>query len=148
MSGYSVRRFRNSDAGFVSEMENRCFSTPMPWEYIASIPQKENTIFVVCEDDDGRLAGYAGMMWVLDEGSVISIAVEDKHRNEGLGSLLMQALKEYALDLELSSLTLELRSSNLPAKRLYEKNGFSVCGNMKNYYSYPKEDAIIMTCYF
>ena len=43
-----------------------------------------------------------------------------------------------------SSLTLEVRSSNLGAIALYEKLGFTQVGLRKNYYRNPKEDALIL----
>lgn len=148
MEKLSVREFDKRDADFLSRIEEEYFSSPMSGEYIESIPEKKNTCFFVCEEDNGIIAGYAGMMWVLDEGSIISIAVEEAKRKAGIGTMLLEALFEKSLELELASLTLEVRSGNSPAIHLYEKNGFTVCGRMKNYYSYPKEDAIIMTRYF
>ncbi len=36
---------------------------------------------------------------------------------------------------------LEVRRSNLPAQRLYERLGFTVADVRRNYYSQPEEDA-------
>ena len=47
----------------------------------------------------------------------------------------------------LAFMTLEVRESNLPAIRLYEKHGFAVVGKRKNNYDLPKEDALLMTCF-
>jgi ribosomal-protein-alanine N-acetyltransferase len=41
-------------------------------------------------------------------------------------------------------LVLEVRASNDPAIKLYEKLEFAQIGRRKNYYRNPKEDAIIM----
>ena len=48
----------------------------------------------------------------------------------------------------LAFLTLEVRESNLPAIRLYEKLGFQVVGRRKNYYREEHEDALLMTVEF
>ena len=45
-------------------------------------------------------------------------------------------------------LRLEVRGSNLAARRLYEKNGFETVGKRKNYYEKPTEDAILMSKFF
>mgnify|MGYP002582415600 FL=1 len=45
-------------------------------------------------------------------------------------------------------MTLEVRESNLAARRLYEKNGFEIVGKRKNYYEKPAEDAILMSKFF
>ena len=52
----------------------------------------------------------------------------------------MEELKER----DSHSLTLEVRSSNAPARALYEKLGFAQVGRRPNYYRNPKEDALIL----
>jgi ribosomal-protein-alanine N-acetyltransferase len=41
-------------------------------------------------------------------------------------------------------IVLEVRASNAGAARLYERNGFVPGGIRRNYYSRPREDAIVM----
>ena len=40
--------------------------------------------------------------------------------------------------------TLEVRQSNFPAQRLYERFGFTVAGVRRGYYTSPVEDALIL----
>jgi ribosomal-protein-alanine N-acetyltransferase len=40
--------------------------------------------------------------------------------------------------------TLEVRRSNEPARRLYERLGFSIAGVRRAYYSHPVEDALVL----
>ena len=40
--------------------------------------------------------------------------------------------------------TLEVRRSNVPAQRLYERFGFAVAGVRRGYYSSPVEDALVL----
>ena len=40
--------------------------------------------------------------------------------------------------------TLEVKESNIPARSVYEKFGFTYHGRRKNYYQHDKEDALIM----
>ena len=40
--------------------------------------------------------------------------------------------------------TLEVRRSNEPARRLYDRFGFSVAGVRRAYYTNPVEDAIVL----
>ena len=54
---------------------------------------------------------------------------------------------ERSNELNLSFVTLEVRESNDPAKMLYAKHGFEVVGLRKNYYTKPKENAVLMTVY-
>ena len=40
---------------------------------------------------------------------------------------------------------LEVRRSNVPAQRLYQRLGFAVAGVRRNYYTHPEEDALVLT---
>lgn len=97
---------------------------------------------------DGRFVGHGGFTAVLDEGYITNIAVHPDFRRKGIAHALTDSLKSEAEKLKLSFLTLEVRESNLAAIKLYEKSGFQVVGKRKNFYSDPKEDAILMTFYF
>lgn len=94
------------------------------------------------------LVGHGGFTAVLDEGYITNIAIHPDHRRKGIALRLTEALKLEGEKLELSFLTLEVRESNLAAIKLYEKAGFETVAKRKNFYSDPKEDAILMTYYF
>ena len=53
-----------------------------------------------------------------------------------------------AQTLAASRILLEVRESNLAARRLYEKHGFRESGRRPKYYSNPIEDAILYTLRF
>ena len=97
---------------------------------------------------DDQFVGHGGFTSVLDEGYITNIAVHPDHRRKGIAFQLTENLKAKAQSLELSFLTLEVRESNLAAIKLYEKAGFETVAKRKNFYSDPKEDAILMTYYF
>ena len=61
---------------------------------------------------------------------------------------LTEAMCRSAREKGLAFLTLEVRESNLPARRLYESCGFCTAAVRKNYYERPREDAVLMTAYF
>lgn len=84
--------------------------------------------------DDGRLVAYGGFAQVLDEGHIMNIAVARDCRGKGLGSLVLAQFFTKAVNLGIKSFTLEVRESNLPAKKLYEKAGFVSEGVRKGYY--------------
>jgi ribosomal-protein-alanine N-acetyltransferase len=69
-------------------------------------------------------------------------------RRRGIGRALTLSLCAEARERDLAFLTLEVRESNLPARRLYESCGFADVGVRKNYYEKPREDAVLMTCTF
>ena len=97
---------------------------------------------------DGRVIGYIGMSFVLDEGYIYNVAVEKSSRKKGAGSALIQTLVNYGKKNGFAFLTLEVRESNTAARSLYSSFGFIKVGERKKYYSDPVENAVLMTLYF
>jgi len=92
---------------------------------------------------DNKIVGFAGIIPVLDEADISNIVIHKNLRNQKIGSLLFEALIDLAISLNLKTLNLEVRESNIPAIKLYEKYGFKTCGIRKNYYK-NTENAILM----
>ena len=61
----------------------------------------------------------------------------------GVADRLMQSLINRATSEAASRLVLEVRESNLPARRHYEKHGFCEVGRRLHYYQNPPDDAIL-----
>jgi ribosomal-protein-alanine N-acetyltransferase len=93
---------------------------------------------------DNKTVGFAGVWTIVDEGHITNIAVHPEFREKGIGSALVKSLIDHSKGWGCSSLTLEVRASNTPAKNLYKKFGFVEEGVRKKYYQDNKEDAIIM----
>lgn len=128
-------------------MEQQCFSVPWTHEQLMAQLSDFMHIFLAAEDENGRAVGYAGLMYVLDEGYISNVAVSPDRRREGIADMLLAELYERAKAKKLSFLTLEVRESNIPAQSLYKKHGYTEVGRRKAYYSRPKEDAVLMTCF-
>lgn len=126
-------------------LEKSCFSLPWTLEQLKSQLPDENHIFLAALSPEGRVLGYVGISFILDEGYISNVAVAPEHRRRGIGAGLVRALLERAERLRLAFVTLEVRESNLGARALYEKLGFETVGRRKNYYSLPREDALLMT---
>ncbi len=89
--------------------------------------------------------GYGGFWLIIDEAHICTLAVHPDWRGQGFGELLLLQMVDHATALNASVATLEVRTSNLVAQRLYRKYGFEVVGLRKGYYSDNHEDALIMT---
>ena len=76
---------------------------------------------------------------------MMNVAVHPDYRRRGIAEKLIMALVQALKERKSHWLMLEVRASNEPAIKLYEKLGFSEVGRRKNYYDSPKEDAILMT---
>lgn len=137
----------NNYANDIYEIEKECFSEPWSLKGIKDTIDNENSYFVVCELGNS-IIGYAGMYVVCDEGYVYNIAVKKMYRNFGIGKTLLNKLLIHCNDKGLKFLSLEVRQTNLAAMNLYRKYEFLKVGIRKNFYSFPQEDAVIMTKYF
>jgi ribosomal-protein-alanine N-acetyltransferase len=91
------------------------------------------------------LVGYGGFWTLGDEAHVSTIAVRPDWRGHGFGELLLAAMIDLALSLNVQIVTLEVRVSNFVAQNLYRKYLFKEVGRRRRYYHDNGEDALIMT---
>ena len=129
----------------IAALERVCF--PDPWSRNMLAEELDNALaaFLVALDEQGAVAGYAGLHVVLDEGYILNVAVRPDCRRQGVASQLLQVFLDFARGNHLAFLTLEVRASNYAAIALYGSRGFRGVGRRKNYYEHPREDAVIMT---
>ena len=129
----------------VAALEKVCFSDPWSRNMLAEELDNALSAFLVALDGGGRVAGYAGLQVILDEGTVTNIAVRPDCRRRGVAGQLLQVFLDFARGNRLAFLTLEVRASNHDAIALYGSRGFRSVGQRRNYYEHPREDAVIMT---
>ena len=129
----------------IAALERECFSTPWSENMLSDALFDPKASFIVAEDGEGGVLGYAGLQVVLDEGTITNIAVRPEYRRQGVARQLLDVFLNFARGNHLAFLTLEVRSSNYGAIALYGELGFRSVGRRKNYYEHPKEDALIMT---
>lgn len=127
----------------LAQLEKECFADPWSEKALADELTNPNAVFRVALIDE-EVAGYVGMLHVLDEGDICNVAVFDKFRRRGVATALIQHLVDYAVENQLSFITLEVRESNMGAQKFYETMGFETIGIRKNFYDNPKEHAILM----
>ena len=139
---------KNQHLDEVAELERICFSTPWSRNMLAEELNNALAAFLVAEDDQGHVVGYAGLHVVLDEGYITNVAVRPECRRQGIAGKLLQVFLDFAAANHLAFLSLEVRASNYDAIALYGSRGFRSVGRRKNYYEHPREDAIIMTLEF
>ena len=129
----------------IAAMERECFSLPWTQEQLASQLRDAQHEFIAAVDPAGRVLGYAGMLFVLDEGYISNVAVDPAFRRRGIADALIERLCALCRSHALSFATLEVRAGNTAAVSLYSKHGFETVGRRRNYYERPREDALLMT---
>ena len=131
----------------LAALERECFADPWSEQGLAEELENPCAHFLVAEHGD-EVLGYLGTHIVVDEMSVTNVAVSGAHRRHGVASALLTEAKQIAAQQELYRITLEVRVSNEPAIRLYERHGFVKDGIRPKFYSHPTEDAAIYSLYF
>ncbi len=132
------------DVAAVSKLEKECFSSPWSETSLSESLALPGSVFLCARRGD-TVVGYIGASTVLDEAYVSDIAVSVNERRKGIGKRLLTECERICKENGCAFLSLEVRKSNLPAISLYENCGYISFGERKNFYTYPRENAIIMT---
>ncbi len=144
ISGASVSPMTEADVAAVAELEKECFSEPWSEDGVRSELQNEGARFFVARSF-GNAVGYMGMHIVLDECYIANVAVKGSFRRRGIAEKLLGTAERTAKGEGCSFISLEVRVSNTPAIKLYEKAGYISQGERRNFYRNPTENALIMT---
>lgn len=136
--GAAIRRACRDDLDAIDAIEQASFKTDrFPRRNLARLlASKTATVLIVERADPMRPAGYVLLLFRNGATSarLYSLAVAPGARGGGIGRRLVDAATGLALDRNCSRMRLEVRSSNVAARRLYESAGFVVVGSMRDYY--------------
>jgi [ribosomal protein S18]-alanine N-acetyltransferase len=133
------------DLDAVQAIERASFTSPWPPNaYRSELESNRLANYLVARVGDD-VVGYGGMWLMVDEAHITTFAIHPRWRRQRIGERLLLAFLDLAMDRAAHEATLEVRLSNLPARRLYEKYGFRPVGLRPRYYSDDNEDALIMT---
>lgn len=99
--------------------------------------------FIAEEIKDGAPAGFITYSVNIDTADLQDLFVAENYRRKGAGNALVSAFIEDAFTRGVKKLFLEVRESNLPAIKLYEKAGFIFLAERKKYYS-DGENALVL----
>ncbi len=142
--GLSIEEMRPVDLKEVMEIEIESFKTPWPRELFEKQLSVSSRISYVVAKLGGEIIGYGGAAQEGDVAHLTTIAVKEGFRRRGVGSAILSRLFELSKERGITSVTLELRRSNLAAFRFYTKLGFAPRFILGDYYADDDEDAIVM----
>lgn len=148
MTGEAGRRFilrpmQEADLRQVLHIERRSFTIPWSDSTFRGLLRRQSTALLVAERA-GEVVGYAVLWFAADEAELGDMAVLPEMRRRGLGRWLLDGALAEAARRGAKHVFLEVRQSNAAARSLYERAGFEAAGTRPDYYSEPKEDAILM----
>jgi ribosomal-protein-alanine N-acetyltransferase len=134
-----------ADLDGVLAIEEASFNNPTTREWYEGELKRPDVCFIyVLRTADEPVAAFCAFWLVADQAHINNLAVRPELRRRGLASALLDAVMVEAAHLGAAVLTLEVRRSNGPAVRLYERAGFERSGVRTNYYTNPVEDALLL----
>ncbi|HEX2414264.1 MAG TPA: ribosomal protein S18-alanine N-acetyltransferase [Thermoleophilaceae bacterium] len=142
MTDLDIRRLTYADLPQVIAIERRAF--PTPWSLAMFVLELSKPAGIcLAAFREGRIVGYMVCSRYDTVWHLMNIAVEPALTRQGIASAMLVRLFELA-DRPNEQYTLEVRTSNDGAIRLYEQFGFRAAGRRRAYYHDNREDALIM----
>jgi len=134
-----------ADLDGVLDIEAASFNNPTTREWYDGELQRPEVCFIyVMRTAAHPVAGFCAFWRVAEQIHINNLAIRPELRRQGLGSRLLQEVIAEAARLGADRATLEVRRSNVPAQKLYERAGFVQAGVRRNYYTQPVEDALVL----
>lgn len=132
------------DIDGVYKVELKSFATPWTKDaFYYELTNNPYAHYLVMKENE-RVIGYCGIWIVMGEAQITNIAIDPDCRGRKLGDLLLAKAMEYCKMVGATTVSLEVRVSNIVAQSLYRKHGFQNGGIRKNYYVDNHEDALVM----
>jgi ribosomal-protein-alanine N-acetyltransferase len=142
-----ISRMTERDIIKVLAIERDSFSTPWSENIFRrelKIPFSRNLVARFRGKEIEEIAGYVNFWIISGEIHLHNIAVRNNRQRMGVASVLMREMIRMARQNGVRHATLEVRSTNDGARKLYEKFGFALIGIRPLYYDDTGEDALIM----
>ena len=139
------RTLAATDLDDIVAIEKACFTNPWTREmYVRELQNPDVSFLYVLRMEDHGIVAFCSFWLVLDEMHINNLAVRGEFRGQGWGTVLLQHAIDAGARRGAQRATLEVRRSNTPARRLYERLNFEVAATRPNYYVSPPEDALIL----
>ncbi|GJG88393.1 ribosomal-protein-alanine acetyltransferase [Gemmatimonadetes bacterium T265] len=143
-----VRAASARDIDEVAALEQVAFSDPWSRTAFAQLVANPAVLFLVARQLDpggpDPLLGYVAAWFAADESEIANLAVAPTARGRGVGATLLDAALAEVIRRNAAMTYLEVRESNVVARRLYASRGFTELGRRRKYYQRPIEDALVL----
>ena len=141
----TYRRLTAEDIPGLAGLDSMCFGNPWSEDaFRGEFYGSREAVYEGAFNSKGAIIGFAGAVWLLDEGEINRVAVHPLYRTRGIGgACLTRVLRELEKE-NLDRVLLEVREANRSAITLYKNSGFRVISKRKNYYQDTGENALIM----
>jgi ribosomal-protein-alanine N-acetyltransferase len=141
-----LREFREGNLDEIHRIERSSYPKPWSMNFLRLMANMNPELFIVATVDRGVVGYTVGELNKgadIRVGHVMNVAVDARHRNRGVGTILMDELESRFHRLGATAAYLEVRESNLDAQRLYSRRGYVFLRRAEGYYG--DEDGLVMT---
>ena len=148
MNGWWIATINRADIEPILSIEQLSFQ--WPWgrlsfeDELSSQNASSYAVRSIEADKEPSIVAYTFLRRVENELHILKIAVTPALRRRGIGTWFLNRCFTMGAQQGADSVYLEVRPSNIPAIKLYEKLGFDEIGRRPNYYTDSNEDALIM----
>ena len=149
--GINITRMSEHDLIEVVEIEEQSGLSRWGWTaYYAELQGANRDLMLVARSAESTvepapIMGYVVARETAGELHINNFAVRSEYRRRGIGIALLDRVLQEARRRKANAAFLEVRSGNRAAQALYEKSGFRAIATRANYYSDPREDAVVMS---
>lgn len=144
----AVDKATAEDLDRIMEIEQVSFPTPWTRAALAEELDRPWSFFQVLRGPQGEVLAYLNYWVLFDEVHLLNIATHPGHRRRGHAKALLEPMIRLAEKNAVQQIHLEVRPSNLAARRLYESLGFTQVGTRPGYYADTNEDALLYRLLF
>jgi ribosomal-protein-alanine N-acetyltransferase len=149
---FAIARMSEHDLLEVVEIEEQSGLSRWGWAaYYAELQGVNRDLMLIARPsrasivESGPIAGYIVARETAGELHINNVAVRAEYRRRGIGEALLSRVLQEARRRKANAAFLEVRSTNRAAQALYEKSGFRAIARRADYYSDPREDAVVMS---
>lgn len=143
MNNLTIREMLKEDVEEVVKIEKSIFSSPWSQKSFTDALQSPDNIYLVAVIE-GNIVGYCGLWVSYEVADLCNMAVSAEFRRHSIGEKILTEGIEIVKRTQAERILLEVRESNIGARYLYQKIGFTNIGKRYNYYFNPTEDAVLM----
>jgi len=140
---YNIRTFEPKDIFAVIKLASDTLTEKYNPSLFNYFYETYPDLFIVAEIGKKIIGFINGIKIDKEKAKVLMIAVYEQHRKKNIASSLLKKFEHTIIKENIKEIELEVKTINEKAIKFYQKNGYVITEEIKNYYV-NGEDAFIM----
>lgn len=142
----NLRAAHASDAAEIASISRQQIEYGLNWRWTTTRVKQHIAnpeVMVLVASVAGVMQGFAIMKFAEEESHLLLLAVQPKSRRTGIGTAMLNWLEKSCRTAGIEQVRVEVRASNPPARKFYERRGYRLIGELSGYYD-RREAALVM----